>query len=72
MKVSYPVIFTRTGDKKDTYLIEIPDIQGLTEGFGIDDAVHMAKDYIGCTLYDIQEDKERTFKKFSKTARHIH
>ena len=55
MNVAYPVIFTRTGDKKDTYLIEIPDIQGLTEGFGIDDAVRMAKDYIGCTLYNVPE-----------------
>lgn len=56
MKVAYPVIFTRTNDEKDTYLVEIPDIKpissGLTEGFGMVDAIGMARDYIGCTLYD--------------------
>ena len=57
MTVVYPVIFTQTNDKKDTYLIEIPDLGGITEGHGIADAVHMARDYIGCALYD-KEDYE--------------
>ena len=52
MKVAYPVIFTKTNDEKDIYLIEIPDIQGLTEGYGMDDAVFMARDYIGCYFLD--------------------
>lgn len=51
----YPVIFTATGDKKDTYLIEIPDLNGYTEGYGLADAIHMARDYIGCRLYDLEE-----------------
>ena len=55
MKAAYPVIFTRTGDEKDTYLIEIPDLKGTTAGYGIGNAVHMAKDYICCRLYDMKD-----------------
>lgn len=62
MKVVYPVIFTRTDDKKDTYLIDIPDIKGMTEGYGMSDAIEMARDYIGSTLYDKDDD---TFPKAS-------
>lgn len=51
MTVVYPVIFTRTNDKKDTYLVSIPDIGGMTEGYGLPDAISMAKDYIGNALY---------------------
>jgi predicted RNase H-like HicB family nuclease len=47
MVVVYPVIFTKTGDRKDTYLVEIPDIKGFTEGYGLSDAMRMARDYIG-------------------------
>ena len=57
MKVVYPVLFTKTGDKKDTYLIEIPDIHGLTEGYGLADAIHMARDYIGLHLCDMSDDE---------------
>ena len=56
MTIIYPVIFTATHDKKDTYLIQIPDINGITEGFGLKDAVNMARDYIGCSLYDKEDD----------------
>lgn len=66
MRVTYPVIFTRTKDEKDTYLIEIPDLKsissGLTEGCGLPDAIDMARDYIGCVLYG-KEDSE-----FPKTS----
>lgn len=55
MTLIYPVIFTVTHDKKDTYLIEIPDIKGMTEGHGLEDAYRMARDYIGCALYDKQD-----------------
>lgn len=47
MTIVYPVIFTKTNDKKDTYLVEIPDLKGFTEGRGLADAVSMARDYIG-------------------------
>lgn len=52
MNVIYPVIFTETNDKKSTILIEIPDIKGFTEGYGIADAINMAKDFIGNSLFD--------------------
>ena len=51
MAMVYPVIFTQTGDNKDTYLVEIPDIQGLTEGFGLANAIEMARDYIANACY---------------------
>ena len=42
MVVVYPVIFTATHDKKDTYLIYIPDIDGTTQGHGLSDSIYMA------------------------------
>ena len=47
----YPVIFTETKDEKDTILIYIPDLNGMTEGYGLANAIAMAKDYIGNFLY---------------------
>ena len=55
MILAYPVIFTKTGDKKDTYLVYIPDLDGATEGYGIADAIQMAREYIGCALYSREE-----------------
>lgn len=43
----YPVIFTALHDEKDTILIEVPDLEILTEGFGMANAVYMARDAIG-------------------------
>lgn len=57
MVVIYPVILTATKDEKDTYLIEIPDIKGMTEGYGIEDAYRMARDYMGCTFYDMSDNE---------------
>ena len=50
MTVIYPAIFTETKDEKDTILIYIPDLDGMTEGYGIDDSIKMAKDFIGNAL----------------------
>lgn len=47
MKNVYPVIFTPMHDEKDTILIEVPDMRILTEGYGMVDAVYMARDAIG-------------------------
>lgn len=52
MKIVYPVIFTESKDEKDLILVDIPDIEGMTEGHGIADAIEMAKDYIGNMLLD--------------------
>ena len=43
MKQVYPVIFTQLNDKKDTVLINVPDMNILTEGFGLPDAIEMAR-----------------------------
>ncbi|MBR6341503.1 MAG: type II toxin-antitoxin system HicB family antitoxin [Treponema sp.] len=50
MKVIYPVVFTETKDKENTILVYIPDLDGMTEGYGIEDAISMAKDFIGNAL----------------------
>ena len=55
MAIAYPVIFTRTNDEKDTYLVYIPDIDGATEGYGLADTIRMARDYIGSILYCKEE-----------------
>ena len=47
MRQVYPVIFTPLNDQKDTVLIEVPDLEILTEGYGMADAVEMARDAIG-------------------------
>ena len=57
MVVIYPVVFTATHDEKDTYLIYVPDLNGMTEGYGLSDAYKMARDYIGCALYDKEENE---------------
>lgn len=35
MKAVYSVIFTPLEDEKDTILIEVPDLEILSEGFGM-------------------------------------
>lgn len=47
MKCVYPVIFTPLKDEKDTVLIEVPDLEILSEGFGMANAMEMARDAIG-------------------------
>ena len=47
MKSVYPVIFTQISDKKNTVLIEVPDMNIYTEGYGMADAIDMARDAIG-------------------------
>lgn len=47
MKSVYPVIFTMTNDEKNTVLIEVPDLEIVSEGYGMADAIYMARDAIG-------------------------
>ena len=56
MRIVYPVIFSRTNDEKDTYLVEVPDIKGYTEGYGLPDAIKMARDYIGGHCYEMADE----------------
>ena len=58
MKRVYPVIFTQLFDEKDTVLIEVPDLGILTEGFGMADAVEMARDAIGLMGIDMEDENK--------------
>jgi len=58
MKVVYPVVITKTDDKKTPYFISIPDINGMTQGKTIDDSIEMARDYIGLKVMDLQDSNE--------------
>lgn len=59
MLITYPVIFTETNDNKETVLIEVPDIEdAVSEGFGMRDAIFMAKDLIKEILQDMIDDGE--------------
>ena len=55
MKSVYPVIFTQTNDKKDTVLIEVPDFNIFTEGYGIVNAIEMARDAIGLSGITLED-----------------
>lgn len=52
----YPVIFTETNGKDEAVLIEVPDFNIFTEGYGIHDAVFMARDAIGLSGIQMQDE----------------
>ncbi len=52
MKKVYPTVFTQT---KDGYLIEVPDLEILTEGTDMENAIDMARDAISVTLVSMQD-----------------
>ncbi|WP_434310516.1 type II toxin-antitoxin system HicB family antitoxin [Hominifimenecus sp. rT4P-3] len=55
MKAVYPVIFTQT----DTVvLVEVPNLEILTEGKDLQDAIEMARDAIGLTGISMQDHGE--------------
>ncbi len=56
MKSVYPAIFTLLHDEKDTVLVEVPDLGILTEGFGMPDAMYMARDAIGLKGIDYEDE----------------
>lgn len=56
MKKVYPVIFTQLNDKKETVLVEVPDWNIMTEGYGMADAMYMARDAIGLKGIDYEDD----------------
>lgn len=53
MKTIFPVIFTQTDD---AVLVEVPDLEILTEGADMGDAIDMARDAIGLKGICIQDD----------------
>ena len=58
----YPAIFKKEIDDyeetKDYYLIEFPDLYGVTQGKDITDGMEMASDYLGIILSDYIENGE--------------
>lgn len=56
MKNVYPVIFTPLNDEKNTVLVEVPDMNILTEGYGMPDAIYMARDAIGLKGINMEDE----------------
>ena len=52
MKQMYPVIFTQT---KDAFLIEVPDLEILTQGCDLSNAFDMARDAISITIVSLED-----------------
>lgn len=55
MKTVYPVFFTKT---KDVILVEVPDLQILTEGTDMNQAIDMARDAIEVKCVSMEDAKE--------------
>lgn len=44
----FPIVITKNEEDSDyPYFVEIPDLNGMTEGKSVADAISMAEDYIG-------------------------
>lgn len=54
MKIIYPVFFTQT---ETNVLIEVPDLEILTEGKNLSDAIVMARDAIELKYVSLKDDK---------------
>ncbi len=52
---AYPTIFTRIDNG---YLIEVPDLEIITEGTDMENAIYMARDAISITLVSLEENNE--------------
>lgn len=63
MKEVYQVIFTKK--EKGNYLVEVPDLDCITEGKNLNDAIKMARDIIGLTGITL-EDQGKKIPKASK------
>lgn len=55
MKNVYPVFFTKTDD---IILIEVPDLEILTEGIDMNNAINMARDAIELKCVSMEDAKE--------------
>lgn len=62
----FPIIISKNNESSDyPYFVEIPDIDGMTEGASIADAMEMAKDYIG--TYSLENKLPRLNTRLPKT-----
>ena len=55
MKTVYPVLFTKT---ESNILVEVPDLEILTEGKDVNDAIEMARDAIELTIVSMEDNKK--------------
>ena len=55
MRNVYPVFFTKTNNN---VLVEVPDLDILTEGKDMNDAINMARDAIELRCVSMEDDKE--------------
>ena len=63
--VVFPIVISKDKDDSEyPYLVSIPDIDGMTEGKDIADAVEMAQDYIG--TYSLEDELPKSNVKLPK------
>ena len=55
MKTVYPAIFTDTGEG---FLVEVPDLDILTQGTDPENAIEMARDAISITIVSLEDNKQ--------------
>ena len=58
MSEVYRTILTELGDEKGTVLVEVPDLRIVTQGYGMADAIEMARDAIGLSIITKEDDGE--------------
>lgn len=54
MKLVYPVVFHKTEDKIP-YFVEIPDLNAMTQGTSLENAITMAREIICITAIEIEK-----------------
>lgn len=57
MKMIYPVIFYKTEDKIP-YFVEVPDLDAMTQGQNLEDAIEMAREIICINVIERQKKSE--------------
>lgn len=55
-KLVYPVVFHKTDDKIP-YFVEIPDLDVMTQGTSIQDAIEMARERICIKVIELEKEK---------------
>lgn len=66
--VAFPIIISKDTDSSEfPYLVNIPDLDGMTEGKDIVDAIEMAQDYIG--TYSLENELPKSNTNLPKTGK---
>lgn len=56
MKLVYPAVFHKTDDKIP-YFVEIPDLDAMTQGTSVENAIEMAREIICIKVIELQKSK---------------